>query len=94
MGDNGGYLDAPPCLPDDGSQLHLPVHLLGGGRGAVGSVGVTLVMGGDTQRGAGVTLLSSGSTMSSKGPVMALGNLLKMMGSAGTRACCSPQWSW
>lgn len=40
------------------------------------------------------TLVSWGCTMSSKGPVMALGNLLKMMGSLGTFTACSWQWSW
>lgn len=80
----------PPPLPDDGSQLHLPVQLLWGQNGG---------WEGHSPRGRGVgpgvpTLVSWGCTMSSKGPVMALGNLLKMRGSLGTLAPCSWQWSW
>lgn len=60
--------------------LHPPQ--LGWGRGGTRGGG----------RGA-LTLLSAGCTMSSKGPAMALGNLLKMRGSLGTLTSCSRQWS-
>lgn len=40
-----------------------------------------------------LTLLSAGCTMSSKGPAMALGNLLTMRGSVGTLTSCSRQRS-
>lgn len=42
---------------------------------------------------AALTWLSAGNTMLSYGPVIALANLLKMMGSSGIGTFCSRQWS-